>query len=264
MKINNKISDLAKNYQWFEQILYFEEVDSSNNLASSMSQYYPQGRIAFVAGTQKSGKGRLANTWISPKGNIYLSILLGSHSIPQNLSILSMLPAVAIIEALKPLGITSYIKWPNDIVIKDSNNKQLAYFGEYRKIGGILAETTFEVSGIKSAVIGIGINIAFNEQIAQTVAHAGFLEQIAKVDYFDVLSSVLLVIDSYLFNLEDKEKDIFNAYVTHCISLGRDVTFEHMGKKITGKAIAIKTSGALIINNNGEDFLVNAKEVHFV
>ncbi len=55
---------------------FFHEVASTNTLAMEMAaDGAPEGTVV-VAETQTNGKGRLGRKWISPKGNLYLSVVL--------------------------------------------------------------------------------------------------------------------------------------------------------------------------------------------
>lgn len=57
------------------------------------------------------------------------------------------LGAVAVVEGLNSLGIRTWIKWPNDVLL------------EGRKVAGVLAEAVWEGGALASIVLGIGINV---------------------------------------------------------------------------------------------------------
>ena len=100
---------------------------------------------------QTAGVGQYGAKWQSaPHMNLTFSTLFT----PENLTIergfvLNMLVPIAVVKALKTLGIAEEIniKWPNDIVITR------------KKIGGILIENIIQGQQIIKSVIGIGLNV---------------------------------------------------------------------------------------------------------
>lgn len=103
----------------------------------------------MVARNQDAGRGRYGRQWISPEGNIYLSLALHSDKPLKDRAGFSFVAAVAVGEVLDEiLGNTARVqyKWPNDVLVND------------KKIAGILLESSNKV---KSAlVVGIGINLS--------------------------------------------------------------------------------------------------------
>lgn len=261
MDISKNLTILAKKCLCFKKIFYFEKLDSTNTYILNLKDYHKDEPIALVAYEQTSGKGRLSNSWISPKGNIYLSLLLPLSYMPKNLSLLSMAPAVAIINAFKKLKVESFIKWPNDILIKSIDNKSLKYFLNYRKVGGILVQTHNKNNKIDHAVIGVGINIEKNIDIQNSIYHAGFLKEIINCDYEIILSEVITELDKICADFN--EKDIYDNYIKNCVTINNLVTFSFDNKKCVGKAVGVKTTGALLVEFENNIVTVNADEVHF-
>ncbi|MCK5832380.1 biotin--[acetyl-CoA-carboxylase] ligase [bacterium] len=130
-------------------VIRFVDVDSTNRVALS-SKHFPSGTI-FIAKTQSSGLGRHNRKWISPKGGLYLSLLLKDLPNIIEYQMASILCGFCVVKTCKDFLLDGHfsIKWPNDIIIED------------KKICGILAQTV--VSGEKSrGAIGIGINVNSN------------------------------------------------------------------------------------------------------
>lgn len=128
----------------------------------------PTGTVVH-ADRQEQGRGRLARNWVSPAGNLYMSILLRTDQ-PAHRSVeVSFLTALAVAETLRamlPAKAPLRLKWPNDVLVDDA------------KICGILLEQAEDV-----LIIGIGVNILEAPSIAAyrttTVAAQG---GIASVD----------------------------------------------------------------------------------
>ena len=93
----------------------------------------------LIANEQTNGRGRFTRQWES-NNDICFSILFKEKH-PN-----AIIAPLAIVSALNDLGISSGIKWPNDIYLDD------------KKLSGILIEEIYESSFVAS-VVGIGINI---------------------------------------------------------------------------------------------------------
>lgn len=143
------------------KVFRFVEVDSTNRIALS-SEGAQHGSV-FVAKRQNTGIGRRGRQWVSPMGGLYLSILLenleGLISY-QKCSILCGLCVARVCGSLAP-DESFYIKWPNDIFVRN------------KKLCGILAQ--IQVKGNTSrGAIGIGVNLnaesnAFPEDLRDKV-----------------------------------------------------------------------------------------------
>lgn len=123
---------------------------STNDYLKTVTITDPQIIQVCLAEEQTAGRGRLAKQWFSPAGkNIYLSLLFNSHKPLREHTDLSLLVAIAVIEALNAYGIAHklQIKRPNDIY----------YAG--KKLGGILIETRTTEHGLLPIVIGVGLNV---------------------------------------------------------------------------------------------------------
>lgn len=127
----------------------FRQLQSTNDLASDLAVHgAPEGTIV-TADQQTRGRGRHGRTWHSPpETGIYVSIVLRPGVRPEKAPGLSLVAALALAEAIKPLvGDRVRIKWPNDILISR------------RKTAGILTELISHRSEIDYVVVGVGINV---------------------------------------------------------------------------------------------------------
>lgn len=132
-----------------KKIFYYETLPSTMDVAMELGlKGVPEGTIVLTE-SQTKGKGRLGREWHSPKyKGIYVSLVLRPDILPRETSVLTLVAAVGVCEAIKEVtGVSPQIKWPNDILI---NN---------RKLGGILTELNAEMDKVFFAVIGIGINV---------------------------------------------------------------------------------------------------------
>jgi BirA family transcriptional regulator, biotin operon repressor / biotin---[acetyl-CoA-carboxylase] ligase len=130
-----------------------EVVPSTSDLARQLI-VAGEGELPFAvwASRQTRGRGRGANLWWSDPGSLTFTVALdpSAHALRiEHEPRLALATAVAIIEAIVPLGLSQApgIRWPNDIEAGG------------RKLGGILPERLETPSGPR-LLIGIGLNVS--------------------------------------------------------------------------------------------------------
>ena len=135
-----KIKGLLEGAQLFTDIIIYESLESTNTTAKELYTQGACGGTVVMTEEQTAGRGRMDRQWLSPAcKNLLFSILLIPDIKVENIYSLTLALAVAGIDAIKKIsGLSSMIKWPNDIYL---NNKKLA---------GILTE--FKVRGKKSGL----------------------------------------------------------------------------------------------------------------
>ncbi|HTW46343.1 MAG TPA: biotin--[acetyl-CoA-carboxylase] ligase [Acidobacteriaceae bacterium] len=108
----------------------------------------PDGSVYF-ADEQTAGRGRGAHTWASPPGSgLYVSVLLRPRIAPADILWLSLAAGLAVREAVRSVtALEADLRWPNDLL-----------FGR-KKFCGMLTELNAELTRVRHAVIGIGINV---------------------------------------------------------------------------------------------------------
>ena len=91
-------------------IIYFENVDSTNNIAKKNS--YENGTL-IIAETQTKGKGRMGREWISEKNSgIYMSFVLMPKIPAERINILTLIAGLSVCEVLNEMYPVSFkIKW---------------------------------------------------------------------------------------------------------------------------------------------------------
>jgi BirA family transcriptional regulator, biotin operon repressor / biotin---[acetyl-CoA-carboxylase] ligase len=133
--------------------VFFDTVESTNDVAASMASGGGSEGAVVVAGQQTAGRGRRGHTWFSPAGSgLYASVVLmpGRARVePMRATLLLTVAAgVAVAEAIEAeTGLNVDLKWPNDL-----------YVGR-RKLAGILAEGIGRGSAVDVVILGYGINL---------------------------------------------------------------------------------------------------------
>jgi BirA family transcriptional regulator, biotin operon repressor / biotin---[acetyl-CoA-carboxylase] ligase len=131
-----------------------DEVDStSTRLMELATRGAPPG-TCLVAEWQSAGRGRRGRSWVaSLGGSLTFSLLWRFERGAGHLGGLSLAVGVAVARALRSCGAERVqVKWPNDVV------------SDFRKIAGILVETSGEMQGPSVAVIGAGVNYRLGER----------------------------------------------------------------------------------------------------
>src|SRR5271165_702081 len=102
------------------------------------------GTVVHADG-QTAGRGRLSRRWLSPPGNLYLSIILRPDVPPARVAEIGFVAALAVadaVDALVPRHVRAALKWPNDVLVNDG------------KIAGILMEQADD-----TVILGIGLDV---------------------------------------------------------------------------------------------------------
>ena len=132
-------------------VLFHPELDSTMDEASRLASDGAAEGTVVVAEVQRAGRGRFGRTWVSPAGNVWVSILLRPSM--DSLRWLSILAGVASARAIaSTTGLGVSLKWPNDLRVG------------VRKVGGVLIENSLSGSEVTHAIVGIGINVSLNPE----------------------------------------------------------------------------------------------------
>ncbi len=206
-------------------------MDEARKLAE---QGAPNGAVV-IAGEQRSGRGRLGRSWLSPDGGLATSIILRPQA--SSLRLLPAIASVAVHNAAGKMGITTSIKWPNDVLISG------------KKVCGILIENGFTSGNLIYSIIGIGINVNFDTtrfpEIAE-IATSLSVELGKEVS----MAEVALNLYSEMEKLYDRIADpafIMGEWTRHMGTIGRRVTANTGGSTIEGIAQAVNDDGNLIL-----------------
>jgi BirA family transcriptional regulator, biotin operon repressor / biotin---[acetyl-CoA-carboxylase] ligase len=220
------------------EIAYYPSLPSTMDAARDKARAGVLEGTVIIAGEQTAGRGRLKRSWLSPKGNIALSIII--HPDIATLPYLIMVASLAVVQSIESVtGQKTRIKWPNDILIGG------------KKVCGILIEN--ELKGNKAAysIIGIGINTNLNtaehDEIART---ATSLKNPADADLRLKLVISLLTEFEKLYVQLPNGKDIFKAWRDKLATLGKRVKATWGDQIIEGVAQDVDESGALLVRGN--------------
>src|SRR5690242_6581182 len=127
-----------------------ETIGSTNAEALARARAGERGPLWITADSQTYGRGRSGRTWISRKGNLYATLLLGEPCAAAQSPQLAFVAGLALFDAVAQcapeLLSKVALKWPNDLLLSGA------------KLAGILIES--ENLPDFSVAIGIGVNCA--------------------------------------------------------------------------------------------------------
>ena len=193
----------------------------------------------IVADEQTAGKGRLKRIWLSPKGNIALSVIL--YPDVAYLPSLIMIASLAVVHCIEAVtGLKSQIKWPNDVLING------------RKVCGILIESDVKGNMVDYAIIGIGVNINLRlsdfPDILSTATSLSH-ELGREVSRLDVIRQLLVEIERLYLTLQTGGS-IYEEWRDSLVMLGRRVRVKSGRTIYEGAAESVTTDGSLLLRRS--------------
>ena len=264
------------------EIEYHDSIGSTNERAQALAE---AGRtdVAVVADEQTAGRGRLDRGWTGPPGGIYCSLLIRSDVPPAHAPAYTLAAAVAVTRAAREAGVDARIKWPNDVLVSETNENQsggtsddvlvsptnesqsdvpsddvlVGESGERggEKLCGILTEMEGEADRVAWLIVGIGINANVDSDLLPAGATSLQEERGGPIDRGVFTQRVL----ETFHGLRNDPDSILDAWREHAATLGQRVRVDTPGGEIVGEAVDIEFPGALIVEtDDGERRRVTA------
>ncbi len=224
------------------EILLFDRVDSTNQIALEMASNGMPGGLVILAESQAKGKGRLGRNWFSPEGvNLYFSLFLRPHQPVREFPLFSLATSVAVVDAIeKVTGLSPAIKWPNDILL-----------GE-KKVAGILLESETGGGQTPPLVIGIGLNVNLDPSALppelQATACSLKMALGQEVDRTVLACALLESLSEQILLLQEGKTDLLiQAMKQKCRTLGKKVRVVTPRQTFEGWAEEIEEDGGLMV-----------------
>ncbi len=195
----------------------------------------PQG-LAIQALCQTGGRGRLGREWVSPPGNLYVSVLLRPEVGLDRMGELAFVCGLALAQGAGRFtdGRELSLKWPNDLLLDN------------RKAAGILIETGCDREESPYAVAGFGINVNTPPDGAVGVG-------------VGASPSVDLVLEALLESLSeclivwarDGFAPVREAWLEKAAGVGRPIRVRTAQGTMAGVFRTLDPSGALVLDGPG-------------
>ncbi len=238
------------------EVAYLPSAGSTNDVARELATRGAPHATLVVTDDQTAGRGRLGRSWhMPPRAGLALSILVRPDLAAIHAGRLTMLAGLAAVEGVEhAAGLAVGLKWPNDVVTM--SNDQLTMINNqargFKKLGGILTETSIAGDRIEYAVIGIGLNVNVDfvdrPDLAETAT--SLMRQLGReVDRLSVLAAVVGCFAARCDWLEAGDP-LRAAWSARLVTLGRRVearisTAEE--SSLVGLAEAVDDDGALLL-----------------
>ena len=239
----------------------WQTIDSTNNRAMILAKQGAPHGVIVIARQQTSGRGRLGRTWVSPlDAGLYVSFLLRPVKFKPQIPLVTLAAGFACAKAINQiLGIKIGIKWVNDLVLSG------------RKLGGILSELYLPPElnsggGQEALIVGVGINIESKDQDIPDVIRSqmAWLSEIAPngLDRNLLVAKIALELEYALDALsQGAVDDILNGWRHYSVTLGEPVIATVGNETVSGVAIDVDSSGALILQTKDGRRTLHAGEV---
>jgi BirA family biotin operon repressor/biotin-[acetyl-CoA-carboxylase] ligase len=203
------------------------------------------GTAAVVlAEHQTGGRGRRGRGWVAPPGGaICLSVAWQYADMPADLSALSLIVGLCVVNALAGVGMPGVsLKWPNDLVTGSG------------KLGGILIEMRAESGGPVHVVAGIGLNVVLDEAARNAVKATGNIADDIRAHcpaVPDRNAIVAALLSRLIPALEGFPRHGLTPHLDnwhHCDALrDHEVRVENAGEITRGVARGVDAHGALLV-----------------
>lgn len=220
-------------------IIYRKSVSSTMDVAREEAKRGAAEGTVVVAEKQKAGRGRHGRKWISPKGNIYLSIIL--YPRVNWLPRLVMITSLAIVHTIEHLSkLRPTIKWPNDVLIGG------------KKVAGVLIENDFKDNKVNFTIVGMGLNIHLIPEnfpeISETATSLSTQSELgASKEKF--LASLLTEFDT-LYRALGEGKPVGQEWLARLETVGRRVRVKTGDVIEEGYAESVDDDGHLLLRHN--------------
>lgn len=232
------------------------ECESTNDiglglLKEGVDQFVERLSIV-IAERQTKGRGRRGRHWLGVYGqSIALSYVTAFQKGGSTLSGLSLVVAIAVVEALNKLGWSDIgVKWPNDIVVGDS------------KLGGILIELVGDLAGPCGVVIGIGINVGVSPDSGQvedkkcidlgSLPNGDSVISLDRVNRNIIISTITITLWEALNEFNRHGFSAFqNRWLNLDVMYNQDVVLSNESQHICGLSKGVDEKGMLVLDMAG-------------
>jgi BirA family transcriptional regulator, biotin operon repressor / biotin---[acetyl-CoA-carboxylase] ligase len=243
-----------------DKIIYRLTTHSTQSLAVLLAEKNPSlDGMVIIAEQQKGGRGRENRRWLSPKGGIWLSVVLRPRISASKITLLPFAAALAVCDAIKKTTqLDAKLRWPNDITI------------DGKKVAGILIDISMEAEQINYSVIGIGINANIDSSsisscLEKSIKVTSLSDELGhKTSILGLTKVVLERLEYYYMELKHcVPRTIIEEWKKNSDILHQKVAVIQNNRTIQGIAADVKDDGSLLVRTDDCDNInVVASDIH--
>lgn len=225
----------------FFRLVSHERVASTNDEAKALAAAAAPAGTLVWARAQSAGRGRQGRGWVSPAGNLYVSLILRPVVPAATAAQLGFVTALAVGDACLAMAPDAAIsfKWPNDVLLNG------------RKLAGILLESQANAGGaLDWLVIGIGINLATYPVDVEYKATA-----LSAAGADAAPETALVTLAAALLDWQGRWRDgagfaaIRAEWLARAQGLGQPIRVRLPGSMLEGVFAGLDTDGALLLDS---------------
>jgi len=239
-------------------LVALDSVDSTNEEAKRRARGGAPDKTLICAGMQTAGRGRGGRSWVSPPGNLYLSLVLRPACPPRRAAELGFVAAVALEAALQDIAadLPVTFKWPNDVLLHG------------RKLAGILIEAdSHGADALDWLVLGVGVNVASHPAGTAVPATSLTAEGLAGIAVETVRDAFA---GRFLAAMQDWQRQGFGPirerWRERAAGIGSVITVRLPNATLRGTFVDLDADGALLLapeTNDGSVQRITAGDVFF-
>ena len=235
-------SNLASELQQKADCFVFDSIPSTNDYLLALA-FSNKPKIC-IANQQTQGKGQYHRNWVSQKDHSILLSIRRVFSSNIDLSGLSLMVGLALVETLKAYGAEGLkLKWPNDVYFKD------------KKLAGILIENSLQAD-VQSVVVGLGVNVDFNEtSVSEILTPWTDLKQAmpTPINQADLVRDLINKMLQYFDQFEiDGFTQFHSKWTKLDYLLGKKASYQENSKLFAGVCIGVDQQGALLVKSKNK------------
>jgi BirA family biotin operon repressor/biotin-[acetyl-CoA-carboxylase] ligase len=218
----------------------YKTLGSTNDEAKALARAgAPEGTLVW-AEEQTAGRGRRGRIWLSPPGNLYLSLVLRPDGAPAHAAQLGFVTALGLGDGLAALAgpaLRLSYKWPNDLLVNG------------RKLAGILLESENAASDrVDFVVAGIGVNIIAAPDDVEFPATSLTAEGVAGITPAILLEGFTRHFEIWAWRWRAAGfAAVRAAWLARASGLGEPVRVRLERSTVLGRFLDLDESGALVL-----------------
>jgi BirA family transcriptional regulator, biotin operon repressor / biotin---[acetyl-CoA-carboxylase] ligase len=236
------------------RLVSFDSIGSTNDEAKRLARGgAPEGTLVWAL-EQTTGRGRRGRVWVSPRGNLYASLILRPDCPAARAAQLGFVSVLSLGDALRaqlPSAEGLSYKWPNDVLLHG------------RKLAGILLESETGAGGeLAFVVIGVGVNLVSSPREVEFPATSAAEEGFVSPSPAALLEEFTKHFLSWLKRWRVAGfAPVRTAWLAGATPLGEAIRVRLESGTLCGRFVDIDHDGALLLETAGERRRISAGEI---
>jgi BirA family biotin operon repressor/biotin-[acetyl-CoA-carboxylase] ligase len=214
--------------------------------------------LVLIAEHQTAGRGRRGRSWTAaPRAQISMSVGVAPRGVPSEAwGLLPLVTGVAVVDAVRAVGATVGLKWPNDVLAGAD--------GSAGKLAGILAEVAPSGPVI---VVGLGLNVTLRDEELPQPGNATSLLALGveAPDREQLVIAILTELGRRIGNWRNArgaDDELLRDYLARSLTVGARVRALLPGdSEIVGTATSVDAQGRLLLDTEGGVVEISAGDI---